>query len=174
MNVLGTTLLYSQSGRSFNREGVSHYKSEEYDKAEKSYRKALKVQPSLIESSYNLGLSYYRQRKYPQAISQFKLAISKTEDKVLLAKLQHNLGNTHLQLNQFKESIEAYQNALRLAPKDEDTRYNLTFALMKMKARNKNNPEDTKNLLDKIEQEENVSQQFMRRNKNMGKEVKDW
>lgn len=165
---------FAQSARSVNREGVLHYKSEQYEKSEREYRKALKISPSLIEASYNLGLSYYKEQKYSEALKQFKSSLTKTEDKIVIAKLNHNLGNTYLKLNQLKESIEAYQNSLRINPNDEETRYNLTFALIKLKARQKNNQKDTKDLLNKIEQEENVSQQFMRRNKNMGKDVKNW
>jgi tetratricopeptide (TPR) repeat protein len=164
----------AQSARSLNREGVKHYKAGEYAKSESNYKKALKTTPSLIEASYNLGLSYYKQEKYPEALKQFKTSLSKTEDKTLIARLNHNLGNTYLKLNQLKESVEAYENSLRLNPHDEETRYNLTYALLKLKARQKNNQKDTKDLLNKIEQEENVSQQFMRRNKNMGKDVKNW
>jgi Ca-activated chloride channel homolog len=166
--------LQAQSARSLNREGVIHYKAGEYEKSESNYKKALKHTPTLIEASYNLGLSYYRQQKYAEALKQFKTTLAKTEDKALIGRVNHNLGNTYLQLNQLKESVEAYQNSLRISPQDEETRYNLTYALLKLKARQKNNQKDTKDLLNKIEQEENVSQQFMRRNKNMGKDVKNW
>jgi Ca-activated chloride channel homolog len=164
---------FCQSARSLNREGVKDYNSGEYDRSASTFKKALKKTPSLIESSYNLGLTYYKQEKYAEALKQFKQALNKTEDKALIASLNHNLGNAYLQLNQLKESVEAFQNSLRLNPSDEETRYNLTYALMKLKARQQKD-QNTKDLLNKIEQEEKMSQQFMRRNKNMGKDVKEW
>ena len=165
---------YSQSARRLNREGIEEYKKGEFKESERLYKKALEESANLIEASYNIGLSYYKQENYTQALNQFKKTLSKTEDKDFSAKLHHNIGNTYLQLNKLKESVESYQNSLRLNPNDNETRYNLSYALMKLKARQKNNEKDTKDLLNQIEQEENFSQRFMRRNKNMGKEVKNW
>lgn len=166
--------LHCQSARKLNREGIKEYKKGEFTESENLYKKALNENPNLIEASYNVGLSFYKQENYTEALNQFKKTLSKTEDKVFSAKLHHNIGNSYLQLNKLKESIEAYQNSLRLNPNDNETRYNLSYALTKLKARQKNNEKDTRDLLDQIQQEENFSQQFMRRNKNMGKEVKNW
>jgi Ca-activated chloride channel family protein len=49
------------------------------------------------------------------------------------ADLFHNLGNSQLMSKQYEKGIEAYKNSLRIRPKDEDTRYNLAYALAKMK-----------------------------------------
>lgn len=163
---------FAQSARKINREGNEYYKNGEYEKAERNYEKAFAQNKNLIEASYNLALSYYRQEKYNEAITQSKKTLSRTSDKELLSKLYHNLGNSYLKVNKLKESIDSYQNSLRINPGDKETRYNLTYAMLKYKASQKE--QNTKDLLDRIEQEEKFSQQFRRRNKNRGKEVKNW
>ena len=173
--LLLATLGLGQSARKYNREGNAHLEMKEFAKAASSYNKALRKNSSLTEASYNLGLAFYRQKKYNEAILQYKDLSNRIENKEILARVYHNLGNSHLQVNNLKESIEAYQNALRLNDKDEDTRYNLSFALIKLKARQQNEQKkSTQDLLNHMEQLEENTQQYMRRDKNKGKEVKEW
>jgi Ca-activated chloride channel homolog len=41
----------------------------------------------------------------------------------------HNIGNCYLQKKDYKQAVEAYKKALRFDPRDEDSRYNLAYAL---------------------------------------------
>src|SRR5690606_11862131 len=43
-------------------------------------------------------------------------------------KIYHNLGNVFMNEKQYRAAVEAYKNALRNNPKDEETRYNLALA----------------------------------------------
>lgn len=51
------------------------------------------------------------------------------KDHTAKARAYHNLGNALYQKGQFKESVEAYKNALRQNPNDLETKRNLTNAL---------------------------------------------
>ena len=59
-------------------------------------------------------------------------------DKNQLANVYHNLGNTMMEQQKYKEAAEAYKEALRNNPTDAETRYNLVYALEKLKESNSN------------------------------------
>ena len=78
-----------------------------------------------------VNLSYdalFKQEKYSEAINQFNVLANQQSNKEDRAKIYHNLGNSLLQSEKYKESIEAYKNALRNNPSDMDTKYNLAYA----------------------------------------------
>ena len=120
---------YGQSERKLIRDGNKLYEAKKYSDAEIAYRKSLAKNKESFAGNYDLGNSFYRQQKFDEAQSQFQKTLgSKGLDKEDKAKTYHNLGNSLLEAKKFPESIEAYKNALRLNPKDNDTRYNLAYA----------------------------------------------
>ena len=96
--------------------------------AEKEYRKAISELPSNVAGAYNLGNSYYEKGNYEEALYRHteaaKSAISKTEKHIAY----HNIGNVLMKEALCKEAVEAYKNALRSDPTDDETRYNLAIA----------------------------------------------
>jgi predicted Zn-dependent protease len=54
--------------------------------------------------------------------------------------MQHNLGNTRMKKKDYSGAIEAYKDALRNNPNDQETQYNLSEAI-----RQKKQQEDKKN-----------------------------
>ena len=134
-----------QDFRSLVREGNRQYNAEKTVDAETSYRKALEVDEKSNLATFNLGDALYRQKKYEEAGKEFEKAASGTTDKMDKARAYHNLGNSYLQQQKLKESIEAYKHALRNNPNDADTKYNLSYALnlLKQQEKQKNkSPED--------------------------------
>jgi tetratricopeptide (TPR) repeat protein len=80
-------------------------------------------------AQFNLGDALYKQEKYEDALRQFEGAASnKNLSKTAQANAYHNLGNSYLKAQKFPESVDAFKNALKLNPKDNDTRYNLAYA----------------------------------------------
>ena len=101
---------------------------EDFVAAEKEYRKAISEKPSNTSGTYNLGNAYYDSGLYSEALLRHletaKLATSKTEKH----QVYHNIGNALMKQKQCKEAVEAFKNALRNDPTDEETRYNLVIA----------------------------------------------
>jgi len=120
--------LMGQAERKFIRQGNKEYKDEKFDESELLYRRALEKDKESYAGEFNLGDALYKQEKYEDAARNFKELTEDEEDPVKLSQLYHNLGNSHLQANQLEESIEAYKDALRNNPFDEETRHNLAFA----------------------------------------------
>jgi len=123
----------AQSDKKLIREGNKSYDNKKYSDAEVSYKKSLGKNQKSYEANFNLGDAYYKQGKYDEAAKQFELLKSETKDKKTEAAALHNLGNTLLKNKKYQESIDAYKQALKLNPNDEDTRYNLAYAQAMLK-----------------------------------------
>ena len=136
--LLLSSIAFSQKERKFIREGNRNYDKEKYAHSEVSYRKAIENQPNSFKASFNLGDALYKQEKYEDAADQFQVLGYTEKDKLELAKVYHNLGNSFLELDSLKESIEAYKNALRNNPNDMETKYNLAYAQQKLKEQQQN------------------------------------
>ena len=103
-------------------------KKDDFVSAEMAYRKAISNQPTTVAGIYNLGNSYYKSKHYEEALYRqeqvAKIATSKEEKH----KAFHNIGNILMENKKCKEAVEAYKNALRNNPTDDETRYNLGLA----------------------------------------------
>ena len=118
----------AQNERRFIRNGTDHYENEEYVESEVEFRKALEKEPNSFEARFNLGDALFKQEKVDEAIQQFQSLTNNTEDKERLSDIYHNIGNGFFAKKELEKSIEAYKEALRHDPDDDETRYNLIAA----------------------------------------------
>ena len=137
-NLLLGGLLWSASGHSQDEaelaslsdayvyEGNSHFNNS-FLEAEKNYRMALSEMPSNTKGAYNLGNAYYNAELYDEALARL-LEAARKGTKLEKHRAYHNIGNVLMQDKQCKKAVEAYKNALRNDPKDEESRYNLAIA----------------------------------------------
>lgn len=138
INLLLGGLLWSASGHSQDEaelaslsdayvyEGNSHFNNS-FLEAEKNYRMALSEMPSNTKGAYNLGNAYYNAELYDEALARL-LEAARKGTKLEKHRAYHNIGNVLMQDKQCKKAVEAYKNALRNDPKDEESRYNLAIA----------------------------------------------
>ena len=138
----GISIASAQSVRSLNNSGVDAYKNQQFADAEVNFKKGLEKSNESFELNYNLGDSYYKQQRYGEAVSAFQSALTLTEDNNLKAKAYHNIGNSLLKDQKIEESIEAYKNSLKLDPQDQETKYNLSYALELLKQKQNQNKND--------------------------------
>lgn len=99
-----------------------------YISAEMEYRKAISQAPSVVAGSYNLGNTYYEKGNYDEALFRHSQAAENAVTKTEKHKAYHNIGNILMKEELCKEAVEAYKNALRNNPSDDETRYNLAIA----------------------------------------------
>lgn len=99
-----------------------------FSSAEANYREAVSKNQESVKARYNMANMYYGKEKPAQAGNRLKQAAKIAETKEDKHKIFHNLGNTYMDQKKYKEAVEAYKNALRNNPKDEETRYNLALA----------------------------------------------
>jgi len=159
---------YSQSLRSLNNDGVEQFNQKKFGDSEINFRKGIEKDSSASVPYFNLGDAYYKQKKYDEAMKAYQTALSKTKDKELKGKAFYNIGNSLLDDNKLKESIEAYKNSLKMNPKDEEAKYNLSYALKKLQQEENQKKQDQKD--DKQKDKQNKDQD---KNKKDDKQNKD-
>ena len=163
INLLLGGLLWSTNGHSQDKteleslsntyvyEGNLHFNNS-FLEAEKNYRMALSEMPSNTKGAYNLGNAYYNAELYDEALARL-LEAARKGTKLEKHRAYHNIGNVLMQDKQCKKAVEAYKNALRNDPKDEESRYNLAIAQECAKEEGGEGEDDQK------EKEENQDQQ---------------
>ncbi len=119
---------YAQAERKFIREGNRLYNKELFDESELSYRRALEKDKESPGARFNLGNALYKQERFDEALRYFGELSEEVDDPLNKSKIYHNMGNSMLLLQQIEQSIEAYKEALRNNPDDQESRYNLAFA----------------------------------------------
>jgi tetratricopeptide (TPR) repeat protein len=169
---------YSQKERSIIREGNEHYENKDYLQAEQLYARAYKTNKESFEAAFNLGTSLYKQGKYKEAARQFERLTTLAVGKEQRAMIFHNFGNALLKSEMILESVNAYKMALKQDPEAHDTRYNLMYALSLLEnssAEPQSIPEETQQILQKIEEAEKAVKRKMREAKTpVPKSRKDW
>jgi Ca-activated chloride channel homolog len=117
-----------QAAHRLLREGNRLYGKELFDESELLYRRALEREDESPVARFNLGNSLYKQERYGEAARYFGELANDIDDPLNRSRVLHNLGNSLLMSRQVRQSIEAYKEALRNNPGDEETRHNLAFA----------------------------------------------
>ncbi len=117
----------AQTDRQYIRQGNKLFRSGDYPNAEVSYRKAIEKNPRNPQAVFNLGNALMAQKKDSAAVVQFESASKLETNPLRKAKAYHNMGVVCQSHKMYGEAIEAYKNALRLNPEDNETRYNLVL-----------------------------------------------
>jgi Ca-activated chloride channel homolog len=173
LTVFIMTNSFGQNERKMVREGVKDYQNEKFTQAEVQFRKALDEKPGLYEAEYNIANSLYKQKKYEEAAKEYDKLLQKSDDPKKRADLYHNLGNSQLMAQQYEKGIEAYKNSLRIRPEDEDTRYNLAYALQKVKEQQQQQKDDKNKDKQDQNKDQNKKDQQDKQDKQDQKDKKD-
>jgi tetratricopeptide (TPR) repeat protein len=121
-------LLALKKANNFVYEGNENVVNDDFVLAEMAYRQALSEQTSSVAGAYNLGTSYIQEGSYNEALYRLEQATKNATSKEEKHIAFHNIGNILMKEKKCKEAVEAYKNALRNNPADEETRYNLGLA----------------------------------------------
>jgi tetratricopeptide (TPR) repeat protein len=119
------------SAARYNNAGNSNYESEKFGEAIENYVAAQREDPDLPEPYYNAGNAFHRQGNFEAAAAQEQQAIRGSEGE-LTQNSFYNLGNTYFKVEDWQAAIEAYKEALKIKPDDEEAKYNLELALKKL------------------------------------------
>jgi Ca-activated chloride channel family protein len=124
--------LHAGSLASKNKEGNRFFAQGKYQEAERAYLDAQVNSPGRPEILYNLGNSLIKQKKYNQGIQALHQSMNKG-DSGIKENSWFNEGNALFLMGNYKDSVQAYIQSLRLDPTDRDAKHNLELALMKLK-----------------------------------------
>lgn len=159
---LVTGFLVAQKDAMHVYDGNKLYYSNNSLGSTEQYREALKINPNNQKAHFNLGNSLYKNALqikaskenfvqggkkvtpdslaglvFDEAAQSFAQVANSISNKDTLHQAWHNIGNCYLQKKDFAQAVDAYKKSLKYDPKDEETRYNLAYAL-------KNMPKDKK------------------------------
>jgi len=109
-------------------QGALAIENNEFITGEVAYRKAIAMEENKAIGSYNLGNAYYKNSKNEEALSRFVNAAKVATTKPQAHQAFHNLGNALMNQKEYSGAVEAYKNALRNNPSDDQSRYNLALA----------------------------------------------
>lgn len=157
-SALGVSEVAAQTDRQLIRQGNRQFHTQQLEKAEATYRKAVAANQRNPEAQYNLGCVLMAQQKDSMAVQCFETAAKLQTDPLRRAQAYHNIGVICQQKKMFSEAIEAYKESLRNNPADNETRYNLALCLKQQKNQPKN---------------KNQQQQKQDQNKDQNKDKKD-
>lgn len=154
--------MQAQSDRKMIRQGNKLYRKGNVAEAEVSYRKAVESNERNAQANYNLGNALMGQRKDSLAITQLEKAAKLETNPLRRAQAYHNMGVICQQHRMFGEAIEAYKEALRNNPTDNETRYNLALCKRQQQDQQQNQNQqnkDNKDNKDKQDQQKQEQQQ---------------
>ena len=134
-------------------EGNKLYGEKKYKEATKEYQNALKKNPNYTPGIFNLGNALYQDKNYDASRKIFDGLAKKSNDAGLKAASNYNIGNTYMSEQKWQEAAEAYKQSLRRNPQDEEAKYNLSYALSKMKQQENKN-KDNKDQKQKQDQQQ--------------------
>ena len=199
------SIALQRKARKLLRQGNELYQKKQYTDASVAYQKALGNNTKYEKASYNLGNALYQNKNFKEAIPQYELTAETAKDKFTKAEAYHNIGNALMESKNYQGAVDAFKNSLRNNPNDDETRYNLAVAQKllekdenkdkdKDKDKNENEnkdknkdkrkpqqgkmtPQQIKQLLESLNNEEKKTQKKMNAKKSKGQKVKqekDW
>ena len=151
--------LNAQQEKNLLVNGNESYNKGKYAEAEEKYKQSLIKKKNYTKANFNLGNALYRMEKYEEATGQFDAVLNNTNNKDTLSKVYHNLGNSYLKNKKYQEAVNAYKNSMKLNSYDEDTRYNLAYALKKLQEQKKQEQKNENDKQNKQDQQNNQQQQ---------------
>ena len=133
--VLGVSLGMIFPGNGWGKNtGVEAYEKADYKGAGEIFKKQLERMPSSEKLHFNSGAAAYKQGEYGKALESFAKAVT-SSDPVLRSAAEYNLGNTLYRrgaaqkekvskIKEWKSAVEHYDQALNVAPKSGEAKYN--------------------------------------------------
>ena len=114
--------------------GVEAYERKDFKDAEARFSKQLRLRPESPELHFNLGSAAYQSGDLDKALEAFSKAVTSPDPK-LHAKAEYNLGNTLFKrgaelkesepkIQEWKNALQHYDQALTVEPKNADAKYN--------------------------------------------------
>ncbi len=134
----------AQNEKQLIKKGNDAYEKKEYDNAITQYQQATEKNPTNATAQYNLGNALYKKSKSDEAVQAYDEAAARATTKTDKSKSFYNKGVVLQNNKKIPECIEAYKNALKLNPQDEDARQNLQKALLQQKEQQKKDNKDKK------------------------------
>ncbi len=147
--------------------------SKDFADAEATYRRAISLAENKPQAPYNLGNAYYKSGYYAEAFQRHSEAAQEATTPQERHLAFHNLGNVLMQRKDCKAAVEAYKNALRNDPTDDESRYNLAIAQECAKEQGGNDGKDDKDKKNDDKEQQDKDQKKDQKDQDQQDENKD-
>ena len=124
--------------------------------AEKNYRRAIATGTKTDIARFNMGATLQQDNYVDEALRAYADVTKTTKERPNKHRTFHNIGNALMQIKDYKGAVEAYKNALRNNPNDDETRYNYALAKKMLEDENQDQDQDQK---DDQDNQDNQDQQ---------------
>jgi tetratricopeptide (TPR) repeat protein len=104
----------------WNNEGYMNMKAGNLERAEKQFRKAIKLEPDNARGYNNLGRVYFRKEEHKEAVVYFKKALEIRPDAL---GAYSNLIESYMKLGQFEEVIKTALYVLEMDAHESQVRF---------------------------------------------------
>ena len=173
--LVASSAFAQKTERDYLRSGNKLYNDSLFIKAEVDYRKALEINPKSTDAMFNLGNTLMLQNKLQESMEEYVSATKLEKDKNKLSQNFHNIGVIFHSQKDYIKAIEAYKEALRNNPADDETRYNLALAqkMLKDQENSQQNQEQQKNNEQKEQKQQSENSQQQRQGQSSNPERKE-
>jgi Ca-activated chloride channel family protein len=149
----------AQSDRQYVRQGNKLFKQRDYEHAEVAYSKAVEKNEKNPQAHFNLGNALMAQKKDSAAVEHFQKAGQLETNPLRKSQAFHNTGVVCQQNKLYGEAIEAYKQALRLNPDDDESRYNLVLCMHEKQKQDQQKQDQQQNQQQNQDQQQKQDQQ---------------
>ena len=147
--------------RKLIRKGNALYRADKRQEAQVDYLKAYRADSTDARVQYNLATSMFPQdyklvqkERCDTMAMMFERAAQAETNPLRKAKAYHNEGVAYQGVKDFGKAIEAYKNALRCNPNDDESRYNLVLCQRQLKNQGGGNNNQQQDKQDKQDQQQ--------------------
>ena len=156
----------NRQARKLIRKGNALYRADKRQEAQVDYLKAYRADSTDARVQYNLATSMFPQdyklvqkERCDTMAMMFERAAQAETNPLRKAKAYHNEGVAYQGVKDFGKAIEAYKNALRCNPNDDESRYNLVLCQRQLKNQGGGNNNQQQDKQDKQDQHQQQQQQ---------------
>ena len=137
--------------RRATEEGRGEYARGNHPQALSAFERAAETRPQDPAVRFNVADGLYKNGKYEEAAALFR-ALGADPASPVAAASRYNLGNSLFQKKDYRGALQAYRDALRVAPGEEDTRRNLEMALRALQEQEEQKKKQEQNQKEKEQQ----------------------
>ena len=156
------------------KKGNNAYLSGDYNQSNELYNQSLKMDTSNAKAAFNNGNSSFMGGDFETSRSNYAQFIDSKNSKEEKSKAYYNIGNSYLteyaksmqdnngqapNTSLLSNAVENYKNSLRNNPKDEDARYNLSYAMKLLQQNKDQQNKDQQNKDQQNKDQQNKDQQ---------------
>jgi tetratricopeptide (TPR) repeat protein len=109
-----------ESAREINARGEKAYHAGKIDESVTLYRSAISADPEFAQAFSNLGLSYWKLKKYPESVTANRAAIALGKQQgnmTVMASSYYNIAKTFEEQKEYKQALMNFWWAQKTAPK---------------------------------------------------------